>query len=107
MLKFALQQAVRLKELNIQDSHDNSALHLAVDTRVVGYRNPDLQMFIVKKLYEAGVDPLIRNKKKKLPSKCVSRKFPEIAGYMKQQGKENSNSMQSIFEIISMLIIYL
>ena len=98
MFKFALQQ-VQPTELNIQDSHDNSALHLAVDTRVVGSINPDLQMFIVKKLYVAGVNPFIMNKKKKLPSKCVSRKFQEIAEYMKQQGRDNNYSLRIIFVI--------
>ena len=61
--------------------------------------NPDLQMFIVKKLYLAGVDPLILNKKKKLPSKCVSRNFPEIAEYMKQQGIDDNHLMRIIFLI--------
>ena len=86
MLLFVLDKAGLKNEQNIQDSHDNTALHLAVNTRVIGALNHSYQMFVVQRLLEAGVNPLIQNRQKKMASKCVSKKFPNIKECIEAEG---------------------
>lgn len=78
LLCYLLTKAVKSRELDIQDSHNNTILHLAVDNRVLSTGNRDFQMFVVQKLLQSGVNPLILNKKKKLASKCVPKLFPQL-----------------------------
>lgn len=78
LLCYLLDQAMKSRELDIQDSQSNTILHLAVDNRVLSTWNRDFQMFVVQKLLQTGVNPLILNKKKKVASKCVPKSFPQL-----------------------------
>lgn len=79
LLRYLLNEAMKSRELDIQDSHSNTILHLAVDNRVLSTGNREFQMFVVNILLQAGVNPLILNKKKKLASKCVPKSFPQLS----------------------------
>ncbi|XP_062605690.1 TPR and ankyrin repeat-containing protein 1-like [Saccostrea cucullata] len=73
---------VRKREQNIQDSHGNTVLHLAVNQRTF-HVHRGVQMQVVQRLLIADVNPLILNKQKKTVSKCAPRSFPELLDLVK------------------------
>lgn len=81
---------MRNNELDTQDAHGNSVLHLAVDKRTKCIHS-ELQYDVLQQLLQAGVNPLLLNKQKKLASKYAPKALPHLAKLLKKHGTLHFN----------------